>query len=68
MYKYLNLNIQEKIDKYIIDKKKKNYNDLLNELEIINNEIEYRKIVTYISGDKYTTELNKINLVSSKIL
>lgn len=68
MYKYLNLNIQEKIDKYIIINKKKNYNDLLNELEIINNEIEYRKFVTFISGDNYSYKLNKINFISSKIL
>ena len=68
MYKYLNLNVQEKIDKYIIENKKKDYNDLLNELKIINNEIEYRKVVTYICGDNYTTELNKIDFISSKIL
>lgn len=68
MYKKLNINIQDKIDKYIIEDKKKIYKDLLKELEIINNEIEYKKIVIYICGDNYTSELNKIRLISSKIL
>lgn len=68
MYKKLNINIQEKIDKFIIEYKKNNYNSLLKELEIINNEIEYRKIVNLISDDKYINELNKISFISSKIL
>ena len=68
MYKKLNINIQDKIDKYIIEDKKKIYKSVLSELEIINNEIEYRKIINHICSDNYTGELNKINLISSKIL
>ena len=68
MYKNLNINIQEKIDKYIIDYKKNDYNKLLKELEIINNEIEFREFINIIDDNDYKSNYYKKNNISSKIL
>jgi hypothetical protein len=68
MYKQLNTNIQNKIDKYIINYYDINYKNLLKELQIIINEIEYRELINKIDNNDYKNGYYKYNLTSQKML
>jgi len=68
MYKQLNTNIQNKIDKYIINYYDINYKKLLKELQININEIEYRELINKIDNNDYKNCYYKHNLISQKML